>query len=86
MYMVVELLLSGRLVPLRLMPHWVRTMANFFPFKWTFGFPIEALVGRLSAAELLGGVAMQALWILFGVLLVSVVWRRAVRKYSAVGN
>ncbi|HET9520148.1 MAG TPA: ABC-2 family transporter protein, partial [Candidatus Limnocylindrales bacterium] len=58
-----ELLLSGRLVPLSLMPEWAQQLADVLPFKWTFGFPIESLVGRLPESELLGGLAMQALWI-----------------------
>jgi ABC-2 type transport system permease protein len=81
-----ELLLSGRLVPLSLMPDWAQRLADVLPFKWTFGFPIEALVGRLPEAELLGGLAMQALWIAIGSIGVMLVWRFAIRRYSAVGN
>jgi ABC-2 type transport system permease protein len=81
-----ELLLSGRLVPLSLMPEWAQQLADVLPFKWTFGFPIESLVGRLSESELLGGLAMQALWIAIGSIGVALVWRVAVRRYSAVGN
>ena len=40
-----ELLLSGRLVPLPLMPDWAQDVADLLPFQWTFCFPIEALVG-----------------------------------------
>jgi ABC-2 type transport system permease protein len=86
LYFAVELLLSGRLVPLSLMPGWVRTLAAFLPFKWTFGFPIEALVFKHSTGWLLFGLGMQALWIWIGWLFVKVVWVRGVRKYSAVGN
>lgn len=85
-YFVAELLLSGRLVPLQLMPGWVQTLASVLPFKWTFGYPIEALVGDLSTAELIGGLGMQALWTLAGWLLVMTVWRRAVRRFTSVGN
>jgi ABC-2 type transport system permease protein len=81
-----ELLLSGRLVPLSLMPDWAQALADVLPFKWTFGFPIEALVGRLPVAELLGGLAMQALWIAIGAIGVRVVWRFAIRRYGAVGG
>jgi ABC-2 type transport system permease protein len=81
-----ELLLSGRLVPLSLMPEWAQQLADVLPFKWTFGFPIEALVAGLPEAELLGGLGMQALWIAIGSLGVLVVWRFAIRRYSAVGN
>ena len=85
-YMMAELLLSGRLVPMKLMPAWAQTLANWLPFKWTFYFPIEALVGNLSAASLLGGLGMQALWTAIGGGLVWVCFRAAVRHYTAVGN
>jgi ABC-2 type transport system permease protein len=82
----VELLLSGRLVPLPLMPDWAEKLANVLPFKWSFYFPIEALVGDLSREELLGGLAMQLLWIVVLTGVTLFVWRFAVRRYSAVGN
>ena len=50
-----ELLLSGRLVPLPLMPDWAQDVAAFLPFQWSFYFPIQALVGDYSTQELLGG-------------------------------
>jgi ABC-2 type transport system permease protein len=86
LYFAAELLLSGRLVPMGLMPAWVQAVARFLPFQWTFGYPIEALVGGLDLARLLGGLGMQALWITVGALLVSGVWRLGVRRYSAVGG
>jgi ABC-2 type transport system permease protein len=86
LYFAVELLLSGRLVPLSLMPDWVRALANFFPFQWAFGFPIESLVGQMTPEQLLGGLGMQLFWIVLGALIVNVVWRYAIRQYAAVGN
>ncbi len=81
-----ELLLSGRLVPLELMPGWAETVAAFLPFQWTFYFPIQALVGDLSTGELLGGLAMQLLWIVVLTSVLLGVFRVAVKRYSAVGN
>jgi ABC-2 type transport system permease protein len=81
-----ELLLSGRLVPLPLMPDWVEEIANVLPFKWSFYFPIETLVGDMSNRELLEGLGMQLLWIVALTGLFLVVWRFAVKRYSAVGN
>ena len=86
LYIVLELLLSGRLVPLTLFPDWVQTVAWFLPFRWTFYFPIETLVGDLSNAELLGGLVMQVFWTLVGIGVFSLVWRYAIRRYTAVGN
>ena len=85
-FFVGELLLSGRLVPMQLMPEWVQGLAGFTPFYWTFGFPIEALVADLDGRTLVEGLLLQALWTLIGLGLVLVAWRYAVRRYSAVGN
>ena len=85
-YIMAELLLSGRLVPLPLMPDWTQTLADWLPFKWSFYFPIEVLVGHLSAASLIGGLGMQLLWITIGALAVWVCWRASAKHYTAVGN
>jgi ABC-2 type transport system permease protein len=85
-YFVAELLLSGRLVPMAIMPDWVQTIAWFLPFQWTFGYPITALVGPITTTELLVGLAMQALWIAIGAVAVRLVWRVAVRHFTAVGG
>ena len=39
------------------MPHWTQTLANFLPFKWTFDFPIEALVGTCRPRRCAAGSA-----------------------------
>jgi len=85
-YILAELLLSGRLLPLTLMPHWTQTLAAWLPFKWTFYYPIETLVGNMSTASLLGGLGMQLLWTAIGGAIVAVMWKFSVRHYSAVGN
>jgi ABC-2 type transport system permease protein len=84
--MTLELLLSGRLVPLSLMPDWAQALADLMPFKWTFGFPIEALIGRLTDVQLIGGLLAQAIWIGIGVVAVRLMWPMAVRRYSAVSG
>jgi len=86
LYFTAELLLSGRLLPLALLPAWAATLADWLPFKYTFGYPIEVLAGDLSTAELFTGLGLQVVWIGVGALLVAVVWRFGARRYSAVGN
>jgi ABC-2 type transport system permease protein len=84
-YFTAELLLSGRLVPLALLPAWASGLADVLPFKYTFGYPIEVLAGSLSTRELFVGLGFQAGWIAVGALLVAVVWRVGVRRFGAVG-
>ena len=86
LWMTLELLLSGRLVPLPLMPDWVQELSRFLPFQWAFYFPIESLVGDMSNEELLRGLAAQLLWILLGLAMFRILWGYAVRRYSAVGG
>jgi ABC-2 type transport system permease protein len=86
LFIGLELLLSGRLVPLPIMPDWVEAIANWLPFKWSFFFPIDVLVGDMSNRDLLEGLGMQLLWIVVLTALFLVVWRFAIRRYSAVGN
>lgn len=81
-----ELLLSGRLVPLDLMPSWAQDIAAWLPFKWTFQFPIEVLMGRVDGTAVLSGIGAQVLWAgAMGVAL-AMVWKRAIRRYTAVGG
>jgi ABC-2 type transport system permease protein len=86
LYITLELLLSGRLVPLQLMPEWAQQVANLLPFKWTFWFPIEALVGDLPTDQLLGGLVAQAFWIVVVAIVFRLAFRSAIKRYSAVGG
>lgn len=81
-----ELIMSGRLVPLSVMPGWVESIGNWLPFKWTFQFPIEVFIGRLSTTEILWGLAAQAAWFAGLTLVIGVVWKRGLRRYTAVGT
>jgi len=85
-FFTAELLLSGRLVPLTLMPDWAQQLANYLPFKWTFSFPIESLIGGLPTSELVGGLFMQLFWIVAWTVVVLIGWRFAVKRFTAVGG
>ena len=86
LWFALELILSGRLVPMSLMPDWVQNVSKYLPFQWTFFYPINALVGSPTTAELLGGLGMQLLWILIGLAGVNVMWHFGIKRFSAVGN
>jgi ABC-2 type transport system permease protein len=86
LFFALEMILSGRFVPMTLMPDWVQRIAFYLPFQWTFYFPINALVGQPSTTELLSGLGMQLLWILVGLVIVRIVWHYGIRRFSSVGN
>jgi ABC-2 type transport system permease protein len=81
-----ELMLSGRLVPLSLMPVWVQDIAVWLPFRWTFQYPIETMIGRLDWSQIVFGLLAQIGWILVLALAIQMIWGRAIRRYTAVGG
>ena len=84
-YFVTMLFLSGQIAPLTLFPPLVQTIASFSPFRWMVAFPVELLLGRLSPAQAAAGFLAQLLWLALGYAIMSLIWREAIRRYSAVG-
>ncbi len=78
--------LAGRMAPLELMPNWVQTLAYWSPFPWMVAFPVDLVLGKLTQAEAVEGLVIQAAWSLLALGLLSTVWKRGVKAYSAVGS
>jgi len=85
-YYSVHLFLSGRAAPIALLPAGLATAAENLPFYSMIGFPVELALGRLSPERALWGLATQLMWALLALLFLSLVWHRAVRRFSAVGG
>lgn len=84
-YHVVLLFLAGQVAPLTLFPAPVQVLADILPFRYMVGFPVELLLGRLTPTETLTGIAAQVAWLVAGFVLMRLVWRAGIGKYSAVG-
>jgi viologen exporter family transport system permease protein len=82
---IVTLFLSGQIAPLAFFPPLVQLAANILPFRWMVAFPVETLLGRLTPAEVVTGIAVQVIWIGIALVLLRYGWRAGVRRYSAVG-
>jgi ABC-2 type transport system permease protein len=80
-----RMLLSGIIAPLALFPAWVREPLYWSPFPYMLNFPTLILTQGLSSADLLSGFALQAFWALIFAAAVRIVWKLAMRSYSAVG-
>ncbi len=85
LYYVPLFFFSGQLVPLALLPDWVRAVGNLLPFRWMLSFPVEVAIGRVAPSEVPIGVACQLAWIGAFLVVRSMAWRHGVRRYSAVG-
>ncbi|MCW1967565.1 MAG: ABC-2 family transporter protein [Anaerolineae bacterium] len=81
----IRLILSGMIAPLAMFPASVQTALYWLPFRYTNSFSVEILTGRISGGELWAGFAIQAAWGLFFFVVSRIVWKIALRNYSAVG-
>jgi ABC-2 type transport system permease protein len=85
-YFAVLFFLAGGMAPLELMPDWVQTLAYWSPFPWMVVFPVDLVLGKLTQAEAVEGLLIQTAWSLLALGLLSRVWKRGVKAYSAVGS
>ncbi|HET8841537.1 MAG TPA: ABC-2 family transporter protein, partial [Ktedonobacteraceae bacterium] len=77
--------LSGQLAPLSLFPLPVQWLAQSLPFRWMVAFPVEVLLGGLSASSFAIGLAAQIIWLGLAMGLLVLLWKYGLRRYSAVG-
>jgi len=79
-------LLGGSLVPLSFLPGVLQSVAGILPFQYMLYFPATVLMGKVSPAGFLEGLAVQALWIAAFGALARIMWRRGVPRYVAYGG
>ncbi|MBN2305691.1 MAG: ABC-2 family transporter protein [Anaerolineae bacterium] len=79
-------LLAGQVAPTTILPGLIRFAAVILPFRYMVGFPVEVLTGQLDRADLIAGFAAQIGWLVIAFVLYQVMWRRGVRRYTAIGG
>jgi ABC-2 type transport system permease protein len=84
-WMGVFAVLSGYLVPLELLPRWIASVADYLPFRYMLGFPVEVLTGMADRAATLHGLGVQALMIAVLFVASTQVWRVGVKRFEAYG-
>lgn len=79
-------LLSGFLIPIHWFPDCLRALARATPFPSMIQTPIDALSGRIPPAQALGGVGVQALWVLVLGAVAVLVLRAGTRAVEVQGG
>ncbi|MGJ6981356.1 ABC transporter permease [Aestuariimicrobium soli] len=70
-------ILSGTIVPLALMPGWLRVVAEVMPMRGIASTPALIYLGQASGADALRLLGLQAGWLAVLVVLANLAWRRA---------
>ena len=84
--MAVESVLGGQIFPLDLMPPGLFHASQYLPFFYQIYFPAAILTGRIGLADTVRCLGLQAAWALVLLAIVQVLWRRGLRRHTAVGG
>ncbi len=85
-YFGVWTLLSGYMMPIKLLPGALGDIATWLPFYSMLGAPVELLTRSLTHAQLVELLARQAGWAAVAVLTGLAIWKAGVRHFEAVGG
>ncbi|MDB4969855.1 MAG: hypothetical protein JWN44_5544 [Myxococcales bacterium] len=80
------MLLSGYLIPLELLPHWLSQVARYSPFAYLQALPVETLTGIRDRHQVLMGLAAQLGWVLTAWVTLIVLWKRGLKRFAAYGG
>jgi ABC-2 type transport system permease protein len=81
---IIITIFSGWMIPVAFMPQWLQKAVAVLPFKYMYAIPIDILQGR-ALLQITDLVLMSVSAIVL-FLALSVLWRKAVYKYSSAGG
>ncbi|WP_079170193.1 ABC transporter permease [Mangrovactinospora gilvigrisea] len=85
-YWMISQFLSGTMVPLWFMPSLLRDFAKILPFQAFSYTPNAIYVGQIGAADAIGAIAIQLVWVALLYVLCVLIWRRAIRRVVIQGG
>lgn len=83
---VVIWVVSGGIFPVSIFGPVMQGVSRVLPFQYLTQFSVDTICGRLTRAGILQGLCVQAVWLAVLALLASVLWRRGLKNYVAVGG
>ncbi len=78
--------LSGAMIPLWFMPHWMKGVMNWTPFSSIYFTPIQIYLGQISGWEIGVKCLIQMGWIVVIFALGCILWNRGQRKLVVQGG
>ncbi len=82
----VECIAGGHLFPLDILPEKIVSTLVYTPFPYLLYFPASILLERTAGDALYAGIGIQCFWVVIAFGIAVLVWRRGIRRYSAVGG
>src|SRR5260370_10312199 len=85
-WLAIFFVFSGYLYPLELFPPILRALADWLPFRYQIGFPVELMTGAHTPAQALLMLLRQWLFVVLMLGIVTLVWRRVLKRFAAYGG
>ncbi len=85
--LAIETILAGQVFPLDLMPKWLFELSQYLPYYYQMYFPVSIITGRATdTTDILFHLGLQAFWAVVLLLVSELLWRRGLRRHTAVGG
>jgi ABC-2 type transport system permease protein len=85
-YMLFSFFFSGHMFPIDMLPGVWATLVRAIPLQYLAYFPAAVFLGKIQGAELAWGLAIQAAWVVFFIVMCRVTFRLGVKRYSGFGG
>jgi ABC-2 type transport system permease protein len=85
-YMLFSFFLSGHMFPIDMLPGYWATVVRALPLEYLAYFPAAVFLGKLQGADLAWGLALEAFWVLFFIVLCRLTFYLGVKRYSGFGG
>ncbi len=86
LYMLFSFFLSGHMFPLDILPEPWLTLVELLPLKYLAYFPAAVFLGKVPGPDLIRGLCVEFIWILFFIGLSRLLYYRGVKRYSGFGG
>jgi viologen exporter family transport system permease protein len=85
-YVTTYFVFSGYLIPVELFPPAVRAVADWLPFRYQIGFPVELITSAHDRGAALAMLGRQWIWVAAELAGVILVWRKGLARFAAYGG
>lgn len=85
LYYILESLLSGRIIPLVLLPLFYKEIAFLMPFRYMMSLPLEILSSQLDPWHISQALIIQMIYLLMAIILYKIILKNGIKRYGASG-
>jgi ABC-2 type transport system permease protein len=85
-YMLVVFFFSGHMFPIDMLPGVWGALVKLIPLHYLAYFPAAVFLGKVTGADLMWGLCVEALWVVFFMFASRAVFRMGVRRYAGYGG